>query len=561
MGQSNVEKIGRRLAISKVLRGFSGSLTTMAIIPSLQFLSACSDKKKPKDLKAIPVQDKVKIHTTSYKLGHKARGDSFPTPKSKIEIDTLVIGGGVSGLSAGWYFKSKGYDNFAIIELEAVEGGNSRSGKNQNSMFPLGAHYLPIPNLNYSDLINFLDCAGVITGYSSEGIPIYNDYYLCFEPFERLYKSGAWQDGLIPKNYNNNTVSIEFEKFFQIMEEFKSAIGNDKKNAFTIPIEFCSQDPRYRELDNTSFKQYLISNNFQTEELFWYVDYCCNDDFGAFSDKISAWAGIHYFSSRTGKAINANSSQVLTWPEGNNFLVKQLSKNISDHIKTNSLVFKMTHENGKWHCLVYDSVLNQSIEYIANQCIVATPQFVNKHIIKDYSKTYGNPDWEFNPWFVANLSIRNASILSKKSELSWDNVIYGSSNLGYVNALQQSVKRFNDKAQITYYQPVHHLTSNESRRFLLERNPAWFWTEIIENLSVAHPEIASEIEEVDVFIHGHGMIGPKVGFLSDEVRNNLKQSTNGLSFVHTDVSGISIFEEAFFRGVEAAKKIVNSNQS
>ena len=37
---------------------------------------------------------------------------------------------------------------------------------------------------------------------------------------------------------------------------------------------------------------------FTAEPLRWYADYCCRDDYGASSEQVSAWAGIHYFASR-----------------------------------------------------------------------------------------------------------------------------------------------------------------------------------------------------------------------------------------------------------------------
>ena len=43
------------------------------------------------------------------------------------------------------------------------------------------------------------------------------------------------------------------------------------------------------------------------------VEYSCRDDYGVSHSKVSAWAGLHYFASRAGKAYNADSpNHVLT---------------------------------------------------------------------------------------------------------------------------------------------------------------------------------------------------------------------------------------------------------
>jgi hypothetical protein len=51
---------------------------------------------------------------------------------------------------------------------------------------------------------------------------------------------------------------------------------------------------------------------------------------------------------------------------------------------------------------------------------------------------------------------------------------------------------------------------------------------------------------------GHAMIRPTPGFLSSTARRNLRAASSGLYFAHSDLSGLSLFEEAQFRGVTAA---------
>ena len=49
------------------------------------------------------------------------------------------------------------------------------------------------------------------------------------------------------------------------------------------------------------------------------MNYACRDDYGAMASDTSAWAGIHYFSSR-----EPEEKGPLTWPEGNGWIAKQL---------------------------------------------------------------------------------------------------------------------------------------------------------------------------------------------------------------------------------------------
>ena len=57
---------------------------------------------------------------------------------------------------------------------------------------------------------------------------------------------------------------------------------------------------------------------------------------------------------------------------------------------------------------------------------------------------------------------------------------------------------------------------------------------------------------------GHGMISPKNGFLFGESKRKAVQSIDDkIYFAHSDLSGISIFEEAFHQGINVVNKIVD----
>ena len=85
-----------------------------------------------------------------------------------------------------------------MFDLASKHGGNAISDSNTVSAYPWAAHYLPIVNNSNTELINFLHQHQIITGFDKDGLPIYNEYYLCFDPEERLFINGHWQDGLIP---------------------------------------------------------------------------------------------------------------------------------------------------------------------------------------------------------------------------------------------------------------------------------------------------------------------------------------------------------------------------
>jgi hypothetical protein len=52
------------------------------------------------------------------------------------------------------------------------------------------------------------------------------------------------------------------------------------------------------------------------------------------------------------------------------------------------------------------------------------------------------------------------------------------------------------------------------------------------------------------------MVRPTVGAIFSPERDALKHPQGGLVFAHSDVSGLSIFEEAQYRGVTAADRVL-----
>jgi hypothetical protein len=490
----------------------------------------------------------------NHTLGHKLRMGTFPKPTQVIKTEVAIVGGGVSGLAAARILKQRGIE-FKLIELEDKVGGNSHSDKNSVSSYPLGAHYLPIPGSYDKDLLSFLEEENVITGYEN-GKPIYNEYYLCFDPKERLYINNHWQEGIIPVNGIDRKSTEDFDKFYELVKKFKALKGSDGKEAFCIPLHFCSDDPSIKKLDTITFEFFIQQHKLSSPFLLWYLNYCCADDFGGTISTISAWAGIHYFCSRKGSASNAQPDAVLTWPEGNGWLVNKLMKYAVKETTTNSMVFQVGYENGK--CIVdyFDAIKEESIRLVSEKVILATPQFINQRILSgtlerkiDYAQFF------YAPWMVANITCSNHLEEKRGERLSWDNVIYGSKSLGYVNSNHQNIQLFSDRQVITYYLPLTGADSNVERKLSHQRSFKDWYELVIEDLKLPHPTIEQSIQEVDIWLWGHGMIRPSVNFISKTSLDASASIGQKIFFVHTDTSGISIFEQAFFVGTQTAKMI------
>ncbi|MFM1847840.1 MAG: hypothetical protein RL417_1314, partial [Pseudomonadota bacterium] len=285
----------------------------------------------------VPVVPSV-IHGATHRVGHLLRSVTpLPPPSTRRSTRVAIVGGGIAGLSAGWWLSRNGFHDYIVLELEDALGGTALSGENSITPFPWGAHYVPTPGKDARYVRTFFEEIGAITGYDDSGEPTYDELMLCGAPEARLFIHGRWQEGLLPATGLAHRDSAEQARFFALLDRFRSAIGSDGRPAFTIPAHLSSRDPEYRRFDSITFAELMRQWGLSSPYLNWYIDYCFRDDFGALSTRISAWAGLHYFCARSATGSNGREL-LLTWPEGNGFLVKELRRRISGEILTQTLV-------------------------------------------------------------------------------------------------------------------------------------------------------------------------------------------------------------------------------
>ena len=93
---------------------------------------------------------------------------------------------------------------------------------------------------------------------------------------------------------------------------------------------------------------------------------------------------------------------------------------------------------------------------------------------------------------------------------------------------------------------------------LLEKDWSYWKEAILRDLERVHKDIRQCVSRMDIMRMGHAMIRPTVGAISSDERIRLKRRDGRILFANSDLSGISIFEEAQFHGVEAAQVALRS---
>jgi hypothetical protein len=401
---------------------------------------------------------------------------------------------------------------------------------------------------------------GLVTGKDPESqLPVYAEWALSFEPHDRLLLNGVWQPGLVPQRGIANDDAAQFARFLAQMEALRTAKGADHRPAFAIPIANSSHDEAFRKLDELAMAQWLHLQGYTSEHLVWYVDYCCRDDFGLGVAEVSAWAGLHYFASRVGAAANAPAGTVLTWPQGNGWLVEGLAQLVNANIETNRLALRIEDQGNKgvWVWAQSANAPHDAppLAYQARRCIVCLPQHLLPRVVAHWPASRApNPRLQHTPWVVANLTLPHPPA-GYGEPLAWDNVSRHSPALGYVNAAHQLLTAHPSEWVLTYYWPLNHLPVAEARSLALHNTRDDWARLILADFDRMHPGEAASVTHLDVWVWGHGMAGPLPGAIWNPYRELGRQPLGNLFFAHTDHSGISIFEEAFYQGVTAANEL------
>jgi hypothetical protein len=478
-------------------------------------------------------------------IGHRLREmGGIPKPTRTVKADVIVAGGGIAGLAAARKLKQLGIENVIVLELEAKEGGTSSYGSNAINTYPWGAHYVPLPGKDCREVLEFFEEIQLITGHDATGRPIYDENALCHDPQERIFMHGEWHEGIAPTAGLSKGDQEQFKAFAAEIERWRS------RHAFTLPVDRSPRDPEALALDTITMAEWLRKHGFTAEALLWQVDYSCRDDFGGSIHEVSAWAGLHYFASRTGEAANAEHETVLTWPEGNGWLVKQLRLGLPD-IRPNHLVTRIEAVTGGVEVDALDTSDGSVTRFTAKACICALPRFIAQRIIPGLTPI---TSLEYSPWVVANLTLHELPP-SPGVHPAWDNVVYGSDSLGYVNAGHQSLSSRPIETVITHYETLCGQPPAKLREWMLTHTHEQWSERVFSALAAPHPDLREHVQRVDVWLWGHGMIRPRPGFLWGKEREFMQQHRAPIYFAHSDMSGMALFEEAYTRGVQAADAV------
>ncbi len=253
----------------------------------------------------------------------------------------------------------------------------------------------------------------------------------------------------------------------------------------------------------------------------------------------------------------------MTWPEGNGRLVAQLAKGLDRQSRLGWAavdIWPTAADGRKGVEVIAVSHDGQAARgFHAQHVIFAAPQFLARHLIRPYRDAPPKhlDEFQYGSWLVENLFLRDRP-KENSFPLAWDNVLYDSPSLGYVVATHQDGPDFGPTV-FTYYYPFCDSDPRRARQRLLELDWAAAAELAMADLSIAHSDLRALVQRVDAMRWGHAMVRPTPGFVSGIARRAAAKPLGNIHFANTDLSGVPLFEEAFYHGIRAAEGVLSAS--
>jgi len=448
------------------------------------------------------------------RICHQVRdGKIFSRPPVSARHDVVIVGGGVSGLTAAYLLRKR---DFLLLEKEPHWGGNAYSMEYQGCAYATGSAFLGKSEYAYS----FAKEIGL------EPLPI-NDRDSTIIKGEWI--GNTWTEGLDKLPYPAS-VREGFKKF--------------KKDLLAIDL-----DKRATELYNVPFSDFMKGYPIEVKQ--WW-DTFGPSNWGATTENTAAALGIDNLQEIGAETV----PEFYTWPGGLGVITKRLAEilqsKFADHMQLGATTVAVVPDNGEVQVTYMQGAELNTVA--AKTVIMASPKFITRRIVQGLSEKQSDAMQQIRyiPYPVVNL-IFDKPVFNK----SYDTWCPGNAFTDFIVAdwVIRNQPGYKQKYNIlTCYTPM---SEDDRGSLLTESGARKKAASVLDDFQKLFPGSNVDPIEVHIYRRGHPLYMSTPG-LYTKVQPLARQPMDRVFFANTDSEGS---ESTTSKGIMAARRAVKEAEN
>ncbi|MGI0117428.1 FAD-dependent oxidoreductase [Zooshikella sp. RANM57] len=515
--------------------------------------------------------------------------------KNQKHYDVIIIGGGLSGLSAAWQLKS---NSVLLLDERNKLGGNARLEYRDGLRYASAGSCFqnPIEGGEVASLLHELglwqqwqaadqeslvlfDTKRLLKGMGEVCMALINQpkallipgmYKLTFD----LIKGAIMNKPFIvsPKKLGDPV----FAKLFKYLEQFKPGSGKYPAVPWTEECDWSRQEMEIFDsislhdlFFDPTVKGRLPADLQPNEELGELVKDAIETTLRVecLSIKdVSAYVGLHFL-------LGYLFGTLVTFPGGNGFLSENLKTKLSEqpscNCQPNAKVIAV-EEIGSGYEVVYmqDEML---FKVTASTVIWAAPKYVAQQVLSNIpnSQRQAISEIEHRDYCIANIFLKKAVLKSHFGGYVIEGASINKKPYSWCRSGVCLVANWKDKSfdkdigVLTLLKPVFgEKDQGKLKEASFDKLQQSTYQEAVLMLNAVGvaPEL---IEDIKIWRWNKGLVVPKVGQLKNDVFIKASMPINGLFFANQDTNGLGNLESAVsagFKAAEQAKKWLETQQ-
>jgi len=462
------------------------------------------------------------LRSETFQYCHDVRdGVPLPVPKPSRSADVVVVGGGLSGLTAAYRLRDR---NVLLLEKEAEIGGNARSDSWEGIEFPIGASY---------------------THSGSSPMALYEE--LGLTPIRRATPGGS-----AIACYNGHKISDPWgEGFKTVHPEATTSLEQFKKDVYAIDLE-----AHNAKLDAIVFRDVL--KPYHPAVVKW-ID-IHSEWLGGNSQQVSAYAGVLFSRYFLGESLGVLLSQKRKDDEHFQFvgglgpvsqaLARTIEAAGAGRVRLNATAYRVENTEAG-DVLVSYMQGAEPVTVRADACIVAAPKLIAARMVTGLAAAQKEAMLAFK--YIAYSTVVAGfpeMVIPDPSARMLDAPLIGTWSLADIG--HQTAHDPKSKSAVRAILPL----GGERRPMLLtDEGARAIGYEFADYLERYYPGSRDRILELRVYRRGHNWFTPVPHFVT-RLQPAAAQPAGRVAFAHADSVGIiSDSDWAVIAGNRAAEQV------